>query len=113
MLKISLPLLASILLLPSCNLMQGNSVEVTNRSDSTLTDVRFAFADDAFERSSLAPGETFSISPSPDRDGGISLSYTLDGKIAEHELGYAAPPISMTCKFEVVGSDVRGDCKQN
>lgn len=99
--------------LASCNALQSDRFEVVNRSSSALTEVRLAYADDKFERRSLAPGETFAVSPSPDHDGGILLSYKLDGQSVSHELGYAAPPISMTCKFEVSGRGISGDCDQN
>src|SRR5262245_32179149 len=97
----------------SCNALRSDKVEVVNRSNSTLSEVRLAYADDKFERPSLGPGEAFDVSPSPNHDGGILLSYKLDGQTMKHELGYAAPPISMTCKFEISGRDVRGNCKQN
>ncbi|MFO1254757.1 MAG: hypothetical protein U1E37_03725 [Sphingomonadaceae bacterium] len=80
--------------LVSCNPLQGDQFEVVNRSTSALTEVRLAYADDKFERPSLAPGKTFVVSPSPDHDGGILLSYRLDGQPISHVLGYAAPPIS-------------------
>lgn len=102
-----------VLALPSCNIMQGNEFKITNGTGNELSDIRISFADAVVTHQSLSPGETFSFEPSPDGDGGISLSYVENGKIIEYELGYAAPPISMTCEFLVTGNDLLGDCVQN
>lgn len=103
----------ALLSLPSCNMLQSNKFEITNGTERELRDVRISFADATATHQSLGPGETFSFKPSPDHDGGISVSYMDNGKRIEHELGYAAPPISMTCEFMVTGNDLRGDCVQN
>lgn len=108
---ITLPLAA--LLLPSCNMLQSNRFTVKNETEQSLSNIRISFADDTFQQRSLAPGTSLSFQPSPDHDGGISLSYTASGKRFDHELGYAAPPISMTCEFSVIYDEVRGDCTQN
>jgi len=99
--------------LVSCNALQRDMVEVVNRSSRSLSELRLAYADETFERASLAPGKTFVVSPSPSRDGGILLSYKFNGQTVNHELGYTAPPISMTCKFAVAGRHISGGCHQN
>ena len=106
-------ILAPLLLFTSCSLLQRNSVEIKNESDEVITGITFAFADDVHQRSSLAPGETWSFSPSPDTDGGISLTYAIGEGEVDHQLGYAAPPNSMTCELTVAREEVRGDCMQN
>lgn len=103
----------ALLALASCNMLQRNEFEIKNETGHELSDVQISFADDIVKRQSLAPGETFSFNPSPDRSGGINISYVANGKRLEQKLGYAAPPISMTCKFVVVDNDLRGDCIQN
>lgn len=108
---ITLPL--ALLLLPSCNMLQSNHFAVKNETEQSLSDIRISFADDSFQQRSLAPGASLSFRPSPDHDGGISLSYTTNRKRIDHDLGYAAPPISMTCEFSVIENDVQGDCIQN
>lgn len=103
----------ALLLLPSCNMLQRNDFKLTNATDREVKDIQVRFADVVVKRPSLGPGETLALHPSPDRDGGISVSYVQSGKSFDHKLGYAAPPISMTCEFTLVGADLRGDCTQN
>ncbi len=103
-------LLSFAFLLSSCSVFLSNKVEVLNRSESTLTNVQLNFANRKFERKLLAPGERFVVSPYSDNDGGITLSYILDGQMVNHKLGFTTPLIPMSCKFEVLGREVSGDC---
>jgi len=99
-----------ILMLSSCDMLRGNKFEITNETGHELEDVQVSFADASAQRQSLGPGETFSFRPSPDHDGGISVSYMENGKRVKHDLGYAAPPIPMRCEFKIMSNDIRGDC---
>lgn len=99
-----------ILMLSSCDMLRGHKFEITNETRHELEDVQVSFADASAQRQSLGPGETFSFRPSPDRDGGISVSYMENGKRVKHDLGYVAPPISMRCEFQIISNDIRGDC---
>lgn len=91
-------------------MLWGNKFEITNETAYELKDIQVSFADFSGKRQSLGPGQTFSFRPSPDRDGGISVSYMKNGKRIKHELGYAAPPISTTCRFKITNNGIRGDC---
>lgn len=95
----------------SYSLLHWYHFEIINVTGHELKDVHVVFADASRTRQSLGDGETYSFRPNPKHDGGISVSYIEDGNLVKHELGYVAPPISMKCKFEIVGKDVRGDCK--
>jgi len=99
-----------ILLLSSCDLLRWNKFEITNETGHALEDVQISFADASAKRQSLAPGETFYFRPSPRSDGGISVSYLQDGKRVEHELDYAATPLSTRCEFRVASDDIHGNC---
>lgn len=99
-----------ILMLSSCDMLRGNKFEITNETGHELEDVQVSFADASAQRQSLGPGETFSFRPSPDHDGGIGISYMENGKRVTHELGYVAPPISMSCEFQITSKDILGDC---
>lgn len=98
------------LLLCSCDMMRGNKFEVTNKTGSELKGVQVSFSDSRSQRQSLGPGETLSFRPSPDHDGGISVSYMKGGKMVTHSLGYVAPPISLRCEFQITNTDILGDC---
>ena len=100
-----------ILMLSSCDMLRGNKFEITNKTAHKLEDVQVSFADANAKRQSIDPGETFSFRPSPGHDGGISVSYTENGKRVKHDLGYAAPPISMMCEFQVTNTDILGGCR--
>ncbi|MGE4366356.1 hypothetical protein [Thermomonas sp.] len=100
-----------VLMLSSCDMLRGNKFEITNETGHELEDVRVSFADAGAQRQSLGPGETLSFRPSPDHDGGISVSYVENGKKVKHDLGYAAPPISMKCEFQITSTDILGDCR--
>lgn len=102
-----------LFLLSSCSALQRNQFELKNETGRELKDVNISFGDAVVRRPSLGPGETFSFHPSPDRDGGVRVSYLESGKRIEHKLGYVAPPISMTCKFVIISTDVRGECTEN
>jgi len=99
-----------MLMLSSCDMLRRNNFEITNETAYELKDVQISFADASVQRQSIGPGETFSFRPSPDRDGGISVSYMENEKRVKHDLGYVAPPISMRCEFQITSSDIRGDC---
>lgn len=96
----------------SCSIFISNDVEVANRSDRPITDVRFVYADDVFEQSVLNPEEVFVFEPSPDTDGGITLSYAINGAKVQHQLGYATPAIGKRCIIELIGEEVNGGCEQ-
>ncbi|MBT2745439.1 MULTISPECIES: hypothetical protein [unclassified Lysobacter] len=100
-----------ILVLSSCDMLRGNKFEITNETGHELEDVQVSFANASAQRQSLGRGETFSFRPSPDRDGGIGVSYMENGKRVKHELGYVAPPISMRCEFQIASNGIRGDCQ--
>lgn len=99
-----------IIALSSCKMLRENRFEITNKTGHNLKEIQVFFADASIERQSLSPGEKLSFHPSPEHDGGISISYLENGNRVKHELGYAAPPISMTCEFQIVDNDIRGDC---
>ena len=99
-----------VLTLSSCDLLRGNKFEITNETRHELQDVQVSFADASAQRQSLGSGETLSFRPSPDHDGGISVSYMENGKRVKHDLGYVAPPISMRCEFQITSTDILGDC---
>lgn len=99
-----------IVALSSCEVLQKNRFEITNKTDHNLEDIRISFADAGAQRQFLAPGETFFFRPSPNTSGGISVSYTEGGNRVEHMLGYVAPPISTRCKFQIASDDIHGDC---
>lgn len=99
-----------ILMLSSCGMLRGNKFEITNKTGHVLEDVQVSFADASAQRQSMGHGETLSFRPSPDHDGGISVSYTENGKRVKHNLGYVAPPISMRCDFQITSNDIRGNC---
>lgn len=102
---------AALVALVGCERIRPHRFELLNSAGTEVTEVRIGFGDAVLTKDRLEAGEAISFSPTTDTDGGIVLSYELEGRRIEHPLGYAAPPVAAVCDIRIVGRAVEGECR--
>lgn len=84
-----------------CAFLQRNTICIDNRSQEVLASIEADFAGYVRTKDVISPGERYCFQAQAKRDGEIALKYLRNGKHIVHNLGYVAPPFTVSCRISV------------